>query len=333
MPDTALMRPLLRSPTVPARLKRPVLAAAALLAMAATGCAVTPAKEFQHSTFEGFDVISYVPENPRGLVYLFHGTNGSAAFAERVETTDVLNRLIGQGYGFVSTSSTERTGDRRWDPANASTTTNPDLARLARLQTHLINTTPVSASTPLVGIGMSNGARFVTLWGQVWKNGGYPVRAIWASMGRIANPVSAPGALTVPTVFSTAVNDFTVPPGPIVTNFYDTRQAGTPTELYFSHERKLASAPYLRIPGIDQAEAGQIVDALEATGVWNAEGKRVVSDIQQAAAQAATAQLPPSVAGQNGAIADETAVQLAVHQFTAEHAGKVQAFFDRYVPR
>jgi hypothetical protein len=196
-----------------------------------------------------------------------------------------------------------------------------------------VNTTAVTASTPLVGIGMSNGARFVTLWGQVWKNGGYPVRAIWASMGRIAAPVSAPGALTVPTVFSTAVNDFTSPPGPIVTNFYDTQQAGTPTELYFSHERNLATAPYLRIPGIDQSEAGQIVDALVATGVWNADGKRIVSDIEQAAAQARTAQFPPSVAGQLSAIADETAVQMAVHQFTAEHVGKVQAFFDRFVPR
>ena len=308
-------------------------AALALRAIVATGCAVTPAKEFGHSSFEGFDVVSYVPDQPRGLVYVFHGSNGSASFAERVETTDVLNRLIGQGYGFVSTSSTERTGDRRWEVGSSSTTANPDLARLARLHTHLVNTTPVAASTPVVGFGMSNGARFVTLWGEVWKNAGYPVKAIWASMGRIAGPGAAPGALTVPTVFSTAVNDFTVPPGPIVTNFYDTREAGTPTELYFSQERDLRPGPYLRIPGIDQSEADQVVDALVATGVWNAAGERIVRDIQQAAAQAATAQFPPSVAGQLGAIGDETALQLAVHQFTAEYAGKVQAFFDRFVPR
>ena len=106
-------------PPVPGRLRRLALAGLAALALAATGCAVTPSREFQHSSFEGFDVISYVPEQPRGLVYLFHGSNGSAAFAERVESTDVLNRLIGQGYGFVSTSSTERTGDRRWEVASS----------------------------------------------------------------------------------------------------------------------------------------------------------------------------------------------------------------------
>ena len=101
------------------------LLAVAALGLAGSGCAVTPSVPFNHSTFEGFEVISYVPEHPRGLVYVFHGTNGSARFAERVETVDVLNRLIASGYGFVSTSSTERTGDRRWDVANASTHDQP----------------------------------------------------------------------------------------------------------------------------------------------------------------------------------------------------------------
>ena len=320
-------------PPVSSRSKRIAMVAVVLLLVVTAGCAVTPAREFQHSSFEGFPVISYVPEQPRGLVYLFHGSNGSASFAERVETTDVLNRLIYQGYGFVSTSSTERTGDRRWDVSSASTTANPDLARLARLHNHLVATTPVAAATPLVGIGMSNGSRFVTLWGQTWRNGGYPVKAIWASMGRIAGPVSASGALTVPTVFSAAVNDFTTPPRPIVIDYARTHEAGTPTELYVSQERNLGQSPYLRIPGIDPAEAGQIVSALKATGVWNAAGERVVADIQQAAAQAVTAQFPPSVAGQLSEISDQTALQLAVHQFTAEYVAKVQAFFDRFVPR
>ncbi len=308
------------------------LLAVAALSLAGSGCAVTPAVQFNHSTFEGFEVISYVPEHPRGLVYVFHGTGGSARFAERVETVDVLNRLIARGYGFVSTSSTERTGDRRWNAADPSISTNPDLARLGRLHASLVAGTAVDAGTPIVGIGMSNGSRFVTLWGQRWKDTGYPVKAIWASMGRIADPVSGPGALTVPTVFSTAVNDFTVPPGPIIANFAATRQAGTPTELYVSAERDLGWARYMRIPGVDAGEAHQIFNALVATGVWNAQGQRVVSDIQQAAARAVTAQLPASVAPVASDVADQTALQLAVHQFTAEYAAQVEAFFGRYVP-
>lgn len=186
------------------------LAAAGLAACVAP---ITPSVVYQQSTFEGFDVTSYVPENPTGMIYLFHGSGGSGAnFATKVDTVDVLNRFVAEGYGFVSTSSTERTGDMRWEQGNPSLTTNPDLARLVRLQAHLVATTPLESTTPLAGIGMSNGSRFVTLWGETWNDAGYPVEVIWASHGKIAEPVVASGGLTVPTVFSTSVNDFTSPP-------------------------------------------------------------------------------------------------------------------------
>jgi hypothetical protein len=311
--------------------KRLILLAVAALALL-PGCAITPIPERQHSTFEGFPVISYVPEHPRGMVYVFHGTGGSANFAERVETTDVLNRLIARGYGFVSTSSTERTGDQRWDAADPSLTTNPDLARLARLQANLVATTGLEANTPLVGIGMSNGARFVTLWGQSWRNAGYPVKAIWASHGRTANPYDGAGQLTVPTFFTTAENDFTVPPGGVINSFATASNSGTPSELYISRERRLNSVQYERIPGIDADEGRQIVSSLIATGAWNAQGDRVEPDIQKAAAEAATVNLPASVQSAKNEIVNETALQLAVHQFTAEFAEKAIAFFDRYVP-
>ena len=321
------------TPTTPRGRVRSLFALVAVLAagVVAAGCAITPSVQFQTSSFEGFPVISYVPEHPRGMVYLFHGSNGSALFAERVETVAVLNLLISKGYGFVSTSSTERTGDKRWlvtDPTLA----NPDLARLSRLQNHLVATTPLEANTPLVGIGMSNGARFVTLWGQVWKNAGLPVKAIWASHGTSAPFVDGPGKLTVPTVFSTSFNDFTVPRGQVIADFLTAHNAGTPSELYVSQERTLNADQYLRIPGIDEGESKAIFNALVATGVWNASGTRIVSDVQQAVNRAAAAQLPASVAPQASAIENETALQLAVHQFTDEFGGPVASFFDRFVP-
>jgi hypothetical protein len=296
------------------------------------GCAITPAVPFQHSTFEGFDVISYVPDHPRGLVYLLHGTNGSANFAERVETTDVLNRLIADGYGFVSTSSTERTGDRRWEVSDPSLTTNPDLARLTRLQAHMVATTAVDTNTPLVGVGMSNGARFVTLWGQSFKNGGYPVKAIWASHGRTAPPYDQAGQLTVPVVFSTSENDFTVPPGGVIQSFITAHNAGTPSEIYASHERNLNTAQYERIPGVDANESKQIFFSLVATGAWDGQGKRIEPNVETAAGKAQAANMPASVAPQRNEIDNETFLLMAIHQFTAEYANQVIDFFDRYVP-
>jgi hypothetical protein len=73
------------------------------------------------------------------------------------------------------------------------------------------------------------------------------------------------------------------------------------------------------------------VRRLVATGVWRADGTRAVADVQQAAARASAVSLPASVAGQRPAIIDQVAAVLAVHQFTAEFAPQVQAFFARHL--
>jgi hypothetical protein len=307
------------------------LAAAGL---AACVTPITPSVVYQQSTFEGFPVISYVPQHPRGMIYLFHGSGGSADFATRVDTVDVLNRFVAEGYGFVSTSSTERTGEKRWDAGDPSLTANPDLSRLVRLQAHLVATTPLESTTPLAGIGMSNGSRFVTLWGETWKDAGYPLEVIWASHGKIADPVAASGGLTVPTVFSTSKNDFTVPPFQVALGYHYTAQAGTPALYLFSQERALAATTYPRIPGVDATEANAIVAALKATGVWNAQGVRVVPDIQAAVAQAQSAVLPASIYadGLANEVSSETARLLAAHQFTSEFLPQVDAFFDTHIP-
>lgn len=312
--------------------RRPLALAAALFVFvcAWAGCGpVTPVVELSTWRFEGFDVVSYVPDDPVGLVYVFHGSQGSAGFATKVETVDTLNELIDRGYGFVATESTQRTGNRRWNVFDPSQVTNPDLARLARLQRHLVDDTAVTDQTPLVGLGMSNGARFVSLWGTGWADAGYPVRAIAMYMGTIAPPVAAGGGLDVPTFFVTAEHDYTSPPGPIMADHDATAAHGTPTGLVVAREQPLTSARFLRIPDIDGVEAGAIVAALVATGAWDDQGHRLVP-IDEAVTRAAGAELPASVAPQRGEIANQVAFVLAVHQMRGDVRGEVGAFFDRH---
>jgi len=315
-----------------------VLAVVALFAITSS-CVVpiTPVVAFVDDTFEGFPVVSYIPANPKAIVFVFHGSGGGANVVHKVATLDVLNALIADGYGIAatgSTESTERTGDKRWEVSNLSLTTNPDLARLARLHANLVDTTPLEASTPIVGIGHSNGGRFVTLWGEAWKDAGYPVRAIWASAGRVANPVTNAGGLTVPTFVVGAANDFTAPPGGSVDGYNETLAAGTAAELHINLEQKLRVVPFLRIPGIDVAKANEVVAALTTTGVWDAAGARIVNPVQKASQQAETAALPAWVgpAGLTNDISNAVALVLAVHQFTAEFKAEGKAFFDARLP-
>jgi hypothetical protein len=300
-----------------------------LAVLALGGCVVRPSVPFDHWEFEGFAVVSHVPESPTGIVYVFHGSGGSAGFAEKVETVDVLNALVERGYGFVATESTERTGNRRWNVSNPSLSTNPDLARLTRLHEYLVDTTPVAAATPILGLGMSNGARFVSLFGQTWEDASYPVGAIAMYMGRIAAPVEAAGGLSVPTFFVTAANDFTSPPGPIIADHDATAAAGTPTELFVAQEQKLSASRFLRIPGIDNNEANAIVADLVEAGIWNQAGSRIVS-IDEAVARLATVTFPSSTNPQRPDVIDQCALILAVHQMRADFKVANADFFDQH---
>ncbi len=310
------------------------LAGAAVLVAAASGIAschaVTPRVTYSTWEFEGFDVVSYIPDDPTGVVYVFHGSRGNATFATKVETTDTLNEMIDRGYGFVSTESTERTGNRRWNVFDPSPATNPDLGRLERLQQQIVDTTPVTTTTPLAGIGMSNGARFVSLWGQTWADAGYPVEAIAMVMGTIAPPVTTGGGLTVPTFFVTAENDFTSPPGPIIANHDTTAAQGTPTDLVVADEQPLGRDRFLRIPGIDEAGADATFQALVAAGSWDASGQRLLP-IEDVVARAGTTGLPASVEPMRNDILDQCAVVLAVHQMRGDIKVPVGDFFDAHL--
>ena len=291
---------------------------------------VTPHATISTSIFEGFDVVSYVPEHPVGMAYVFHGSYGSADFATKVETVDTLNELIDRGYGFIATESTLRTGNKRWNVFDPSLTTNVDLARLVRLHDHFVDTTAITADTPLVGIGMSNGARFVSLWGQEWADAGYPVRAIAMYMGTIAPPVETTGGLSVPTVFVTAENDSTSPPWPIAVDQASTAAQGTPSELIVAREQALSAARFVRIPGVDSAEATAIFDAFVATGAWDTDGTRLVP-VADAASSAAAASLPASVAPVRSEIANQVALVLAEHQMRGDVRVPVAEFVGQFV--
>ncbi|MEP6624248.1 MAG: hypothetical protein ABJC79_07380, partial [Acidimicrobiia bacterium] len=222
-----------------------------LLAACFPTAPVTPVASVEHSQFEGFDVVSSIPEHPQGLVFLFHGHYGSANFAEKVETVDVLNRLTARGYGYVSTDSTDRT-NRQWDLGSLSLTANPDLARLARLHAHLVAKNVITASTPLLAIGMSNGGAFTGVFVTAFASAGYPVRAAWISNAPVTSAVLAAGGLRVPTIFTVAANDSVVNTPRITSQQQDVAGAGVRTELHTQTESPLSAIRFRRIPGMTQ---------------------------------------------------------------------------------
>jgi hypothetical protein len=192
----------------------------------------------------------------------------------------------------------------------------------------MVDTTAMTSATPLYGLGMSNGARFVSLWGQSWRDAGYPVKAIAMYMGRIAAAPSAAG-LTVPTYFVTATNDVTSPLGPIVADYNRTRALGTPAALTIAQEQPLSALRFLRIPGIDGDEANAIFNTFVATGAWDSHGNRLVP-VADADSRAVNATLPASVRPQRAEIINQVRLVLAEHQMRGDVKVPVADFFDRF---
>jgi len=148
------------------------LALVAAAGVVAAGCAVVPGYDASPSTFEGFPVVSFVPDHAAGIVFAFHGTGGSADFATKLETVDMLNHLTAHGYGFVSTESTDRTS-KQWDTASLSLTDNPDLARLSRLYASLVSSGRITGAGSIglfISFSSSESGRSRRRFSISWRN-------------------------------------------------------------------------------------------------------------------------------------------------------------------
>ncbi|MBL7520572.1 hypothetical protein I6A84_21395 [Frankia sp. CNm7] len=293
---------------------------------------VRPAVPPDQGDFEGFATYSYIPAHPAGIIYLFHGSGGSADFAVKIETVDVLNEMIGRGFGYVATESTERSGGRRWDVDDPSLASNPDLARLDRLRRHVIETTAIDPGTPTYGLGMSNGSAFAALWAAAESAAGVPISGVALYMAGPTKAVDRLGGLRVPTFMVVGVNDTVTRPAKQKADLAAIARAGFPTELREVSQRPVTSARYLRVPGVTEATAKAVVTAYQQAGLIDSAGALLVSP--SAGRADATddpfrrIRLPAGLTpDQRTAIHAETLATIGAHQFNAEFKAQNADFF------
>ena len=106
------------------------------------------------------------PTNPKGIVYLFHGANGSASYwVDNYEPVALIKDLIANGYGIIVTEAEEVSlqqdlngdGELRWNTTTLDSNTNVDFANLKAITDTFYNRGFVSRGLPRYSIGQSNG--------------------------------------------------------------------------------------------------------------------------------------------------------------------------------
>ncbi|MBS1653917.1 MAG: hypothetical protein JSU05_03655, partial [Bacteroidetes bacterium] len=123
-------------------------------------------------------VYYYFPLNHKGIVYLLHGTGGSASnVANSFEFQLLMRDLITDGFAVIITEAEEATtgvdsngdGKIRWNTTPWDTTTNVDYANIRILTDTFYNRGVTNRSIPLYSIGMSNGGNFSASLATIYK--------------------------------------------------------------------------------------------------------------------------------------------------------------------
>lgn len=228
------------------------------------------------SSFEGYPLYYYMPANPRGVIFYFHGGDeGPSEILNNEQTAQLFNQMgVNENFGIVATERTAQAPGTSWDwstPAN----NNSDARRMDRLRTWLITNTGMDSNDPIVTTGFSDGAGFATSFANYANNSfGWNVDVSTPHNGAFGNTP------TVPTVWHIAENDDSGSVNGIGALEQAMNQAGRAYLSLDTPERRVVASQFLREPAWELATGQLIVDDLEAHGLIDANGNRIIPDNQ-----------------------------------------------------
>ncbi len=117
-------------------------------------------------------VYSYFPAGHKGIVYLLHGTGGTAQnLVNNYEVIQLTKELVNDGFAVIVTEAEEATtgvdanadGKLRWATTPVDTLSNVDYVNIRTITDTFYNRGVTNRSKPRYSIGMSNGGAFSSL--------------------------------------------------------------------------------------------------------------------------------------------------------------------------
>ena len=115
------------------------------------------------------NVYYYFPSGHKGIVYLLHGTSGSAQnLVNNFEWIQMINELVADNFAIIVTEAEEVTlntdingdGKIRWNPTPIDTVANVDYANIKAITDTFYNRGYSTRSIPRYSVGMSDGGAF-----------------------------------------------------------------------------------------------------------------------------------------------------------------------------
>ncbi|HHO52253.1 MAG TPA: hypothetical protein ENK18_15600 [Deltaproteobacteria bacterium] len=262
----------------------------------------------------------HIPEDPVGLVWVFHGTNGNLAAITQAEWLLIYNQLDARRVGIVATNSTDRAAGQ-WDLDDLDPDTNADFPRLVQIHRLLLEDTPLRPDTPQAALGFSQGASFTGSFATMAEAQGWDLRGLIKHQG--AGLTSA-----LPAFYVSAENDETgqTPDrlGPAA------EECGAAAGVSCPHrtglEIPLDPLRFARMPEFDQEQSAIMFDELVELGIVDPQGERLVdlANLEEVLAnyQRASAYPAPSL------VVTQLRVVWATHRLSGAFAAEEATFLE-----
>ncbi|ODT86124.1 hypothetical protein [Phenylobacterium sp. SCN 70-31] len=302
---------------------------------AATAACAPPDIAYVQETVAGRPTLLRLPPSPRAVVYLFHGTGGSEAFARRPETRCALGPLLERGYAVVATRSESR-DPARWNLEAVGAGTNADVDHMLALHKALVDRGALGATTPVYAMGMSNGGGFATVFATSARRVGLPVAGVANYMGPVPALAVAYAGADFPPIFAvTAEADGLVDATRVGAAIRRVDEVGTRTEAHLARPRALTVDDLTGLDGRDAEAAGRTLDALRAAGLIDAAGRRAALPARPVLGRTEMADLgrmlPAGASGRE--ILNAMLIAFAGHQMRSDYADAQARFFEAVRPR
>ncbi|MDO9300036.1 MAG: alpha/beta fold hydrolase [Anaerolineales bacterium] len=201
----------------------------------------------------------FPPSGYKGVIVFFHGSGGDAREWANLgmERRHFFDDAIADGYAIVAIDSADRV-NKQWD-LNPSPASNSDLKAVKAILTAFRADGQMSATTPVYGVGMSQGGRFAALAGYTLNMN---ASAIWVGAGH----EQIMEITNVPTMWCLADHDPIIDREEAHAQYSQLLDRGVDALFYIHSPAPLYPLYFVNIEGIDEAASERLFSELKSQG-------------------------------------------------------------------
>jgi CubicO group peptidase (beta-lactamase class C family) len=263
-----------------------------------------------------------LPPDPKGVIVVFHGTNGSSRVAFDGDRLDLTEYAVANGYAVVALDSNDRDA-RQW--ATAFSMTNIDVINTIALLDRLTAEGLLRPGLPRFALGVSNGGGFAS---RISALLGWRAQNIVIATG--IEPVMA--QTSVPTIWSLTRRDPVLPLDAVATAQRHANglvQRRIAAEVNVLEPTPVYPERFTRIRGLSVDDSRAIQASLRAADLLDAES--FVRQHPRTNEAAVAAAIPAAYASFRPAIEDQLNLAWAGHETMSDFRHRVIHFFDAHL--